>query len=176
MPDIQKFLGIDSTTGLDTWLLPTTTGGNPSDEGKLLALGTGGTLDETVLPSGLGVSVKKITASENLSSNDIVNVWVDSEAETEDKLRVRKANASDLAKYACGYVETAASADAEVSVYFEGQFTSTSSASHLFLSITDGTAGAFNSGAKFRQLVGRRVGNNKYEFIQGDITILNSDE
>jgi hypothetical protein len=172
MPDVQKILTVDFATGLNALITPTVTGGSTSAAGQIVALDTDGTLNESLLPSGLGVSVVTAKASEDITADSIVNLY----KEGADWL-VRNAIGTDASKYAVGFIKSTVVEDAEsVDVYLEGRFTFTSTSNHLFLTTTAGTPGVYDlddGNLKIRQLVGRRVGENLYEFIQGDITLLN---
>lgn len=86
------------------------------DAGKLVALDTGGKLDVSVLPTGVGADTVTAVASENLSAGDFVNLW--SNAGT---FSVRKADATTNGKPADGYVTAAVTSGATATVYKDGQ-------------------------------------------------------
>ncbi len=89
-----------------------------SDAGKLVALGTDGRLDPTVMPTGIGADTAAIEASEALSAGDFVNIWNDA-----GTAKVRKADASTTGKEAHGFVLDAFSSGQNATVYFEGRNT-----------------------------------------------------
>lgn len=82
------------------------------DSGKLVALDASGKLDESVLPVGIGADVKVANAGENLAAGDFV--YIDASGD------VRKADASNTAKLAIGFVLSAVTAASDATVYMEG--------------------------------------------------------
>jgi hypothetical protein len=172
MPDsvVRPYLGIGDN-GQNIKRFPAIAGGG-SAAGEIVALGSDGKLANSMLPSGLGVAIQRHKASENVVG--LVNIWYDSTAnENEGGWFVRKADASDATKFASGYVKESVTSGEDVDVYLEGTYTLTSNLPEVYLSKTPGGAGAYDSTAAIRQLVGRRVSLNTYAFIHGDITILN---
>lgn len=81
------------------------------DGGSILALDESGRLDPSVLPTGVGVQVDIIPASEALDSGDYVNIFDDAGV-----AKVRKADNSN-GRYADGFVLTAVATSADASVY-----------------------------------------------------------
>lgn len=100
------------------------------DAGKIVALDGTGKLDSTVMPTGIGADVASITAGENLSAGDLVNIYDDSGA-----FKVRKADAATN-KPAHGFVLSAATSGNAATVYFEGTNAQVTglSAGYLYLS------------------------------------------
>jgi len=88
------------------------TSAGAGDSGKIPALDTDGRLNSSVMPSGFGAEVKVVTASENLAAGDFVNLHVSS------GLKVRKADASNPAKFAVGYVLAAVTSAASATIYY----------------------------------------------------------
>lgn len=87
------------------------------DAGKIVALGADGKLASNMMPPGIAAdSAASLTASENLSAGNLVNIWNDG-----GTLKVRKADASSAAKSADGFVTAAYDADdTDVEVIFDG--------------------------------------------------------
>lgn len=91
------------------------TSAGAADGGKLVALADDGTLDPSLLPTGVGADTLTVTTSEALAAGDFVNLW-DSTG-----LKARKADASGGdGKRAWGFVKKAATSGAQALVYFEG--------------------------------------------------------
>jgi len=68
------------------------------DAGKIPALDSAGKLNANMMPTGVDIEVSTITASEDLSGGDFVNVWESTGA------KARKADATTAGKEATGFV------------------------------------------------------------------------
>lgn len=90
-----------------------------SEAGDIVALGTDGKLDESVLPVGVGPDVKVAPASENLSAGDYVNLFDAGSG----VVNARLADNSN-GREAHGFVKDAVTSPANATVYFEGANTS----------------------------------------------------
>lgn len=88
------------------------TSAGAGDSGKIPALDTDGRLNSSVMPSGFGAEVKIVEASENLAAGDFVNLHVSA------GLKVRKADASNPAKFAIGYVLAAVTSGQNATIYY----------------------------------------------------------
>lgn len=88
------------------------------DAGSIVALGSDGRLDPSVMPTGIGADTSTLPASEDLSGGDFVNVWNDGGV-----MSARKADASSVGKEADGFVLDAVSMGQPATVYFEGRNT-----------------------------------------------------
>ncbi|WKZ86361.1 hypothetical protein N5B55_05245 [Ralstonia pickettii] len=122
--------------GTDGTLHDTVTGATvTSAPNRLVKLDASGRLDATVLPNGLGADTAVIVASEALSAGDYVNIW-----DNAGTAKVRKADASAVGKEAHGYVTAAYASGAAATVYFEGTNSNVSGqvAGPVFLSVTAG--------------------------------------
>lgn len=127
---VQKFLAL--AAGKLKEFAATVTSAGAGDDGKIVALDSTGKIDESMLPVGVGADTKQLTASENLSAGDFVNIWDDS-----GTAKVRKADASSTSKEAHGFVLAAVTSSANATVYFEGtntQLSGLSPAAKYFLS------------------------------------------
>ncbi len=91
----------------------TATSAGAGDAGKIPQLDSGGRLDSTLMPVGIGADTASITASEALSAGDVVNIHAGG---------VRKADASN-GRQVHGFVIAAVASSAQATVYFEGRIT-----------------------------------------------------
>ena len=110
----DKFLQVGTTGNLEE-KEAIVVGGSAENAGSIVALDENGKLDDTVMPVGIGAETKVITASENLSANDVVNIYDDA-----GTVKVRKANATDDTKPAHGYVKDAVTSGSQAVVYTDG--------------------------------------------------------
>jgi len=163
----NKYLAINSN-GQNVLTEANATSSGASDAGKIAALNANGKLDESLLPPGIGAEVTVLPAFEALNANDIVSVFQDS-----GTWKARKADATDVTKAAVGFVTAATTAGANASIYLQGAVTnSTSTGNELFLSKTAGAAGDFDATAKYRQSLGYRLSGTTFNFVPGEILIL----
>lgn len=132
---MQKFITIDSNGKQKLTDVGVTTSTGATDSGKAAVLGADGKLDTTLFPTGFGADAVMMTAYENLSAGNFVNVFDDGGA-----FKVRKADATSAGKEATGFVLDAVSATQPVKVYFEGTNTGVTgvTAGAVFLSSTAG--------------------------------------
>jgi hypothetical protein len=143
----------------------TTTSAGAGDAGKFVGLDGAGKLDTSVMPVGIGADTKSLTASENLSAGDLVNVWNDA-----DTAKARKADASSACKRAHGFVLSSVTSGATATVYFEGTITGLSSltiAGTYFLSaVTPGviTTTAPSTAGHIVQQVGVAISSTELSF------------
>ena len=131
----SKFLALVS--GRIREVIATVTSTGVSDDGKIVALGTDGRLDASVMPVGIGAEVKSIQASENLSASNLVNIW-----NSAGQFRVRKADATTAGKEANGFVLSAVTSGQNALVYLEGSITGLGGLTpgRYYLSTTPGEA------------------------------------
>jgi hypothetical protein len=128
-----------AATGFAEEVAATVASAGAGDDGKIVALDASGKLDSTVMPAGVGSDSKTMTAGENLSAGNLVYI---SSADG----KVYKADATNSAKFAVGFVLAAITANATGTVYFEGSITGLSSltaGTTYFLSAS--TAGAVSA-------------------------------
>jgi hypothetical protein len=85
------------------------------DAGKIPALDSAGKLNANMMPTGVDIEVSTITASEDLSGGDFVNVWESTGA------KARKADATTAGKEATGFVLAAVTSGNPATVYLPGQ-------------------------------------------------------
>lgn len=105
----------------------TVTSAGAGDAGKIPALDSSGKLDNSLMPSGIGVDTEVMATSENLSAGDLVNIWNDGGTR-----KARKADASN-GRRAHGFVLSSSTSPNNATVYMSGDITGLSS-------LTPGTA------------------------------------
>lgn len=113
----KKFVRRDTTTGKFTVISGVQTSAGAGNAGDIPALDDNGKLDTSLMPTGIGPEVKVLTASENLSAGDFVNIWDDSGT---PKARKADATAASGAKAADGFVLAAVTSGNPATVYLEG--------------------------------------------------------
>ena len=151
---MAKYLKQENGSIKEEAAINTSTGAG--DAGKIPALGSGGRLDISMMPAGMGADTASVVASENLSAGDLVNIYDDSGTS-----KCRKADATTAGKEAVGFVLTVVNAAENATVYFEGcndQLTSLT-AGVQFLSTTAGgvTSTAPSASGNIVQRVGYAV-------------------
>lgn len=112
----SKFLALVS--GRIREVFATVTSAGAVDDGKIVALDATGRLDNSVMPVGIGTETKSITATENLSAGNLVNIW-----NSAGQFRVRKADATSAGKEAHGFVLSSVYSGTVAEVYLEGTIT-----------------------------------------------------
>lgn len=157
---LQEKAGADVSTGV-------------ADAGKIVALGSNGRLDPSMMPVGFGDDTQSIIASESLAAGDFINAWDDAGV-----LKVRKADASAAGKEADGYVLDAIPSGQAGLVYFEGRNTSLTGlvlGARYYLSATQpgkSTSTPPTGTGKVVQYLGRAVGATQLSFEATDGVIL----
>jgi hypothetical protein len=99
---VLKDVGIQSSAGI-------------ADADKAVVTDATGRIDMTFLPDGIGDDAVMYTASENLGSGDLINIWDDA-----GTFKVRKADAAVSGKVCQGFVKSSAVANSSVKVFFDG--------------------------------------------------------
>lgn len=130
--DAEKIPSTNASGVLDPSLLNASTTGN----NKVLMTNGSGQIDPSTLPAGVGAATATITASENLTANDLVNIWNDGGTE-----KVRRADATTVGKECSGYVLAGVSAGSPATVYFTDRITGLSGktpGARQYLSTTPG--------------------------------------
>lgn len=98
--------------GIATEVLGIQTSAGAGNAGDVAVLDDNGRFDTSMMPAGFGAETKSITASEALAAGDFVNIW------NSTGVKVRKADATNIAKKAHGYVLAAVSSSATATVYY----------------------------------------------------------
>jgi hypothetical protein len=116
--DADKLIVLNASGILDDSIINASVTSSPN---KIPKLNNAGTLDITVLPTGIGPDTAAITASEALSAGDLINVW-----NSAGDARARRADASTSGKLANGFVLASVLSAGVATVYFEGTNTACS--------------------------------------------------
>lgn len=165
----SKFLALVSGRIRET--VATVASSGIADDGKIVALGTDGRLDASVLPVGIGAETKLIQASENLSAGNLVNIW-----DSGGQFRVRKADASISGKEANGFVLSSVTSGQNASVYLEGTITGLAGLlpGRYYLATSPGeiTATAPAASGNVVQYIGEAVSTTEVTFERNDGIIL----
>lgn len=163
--DAEKIVATNAAGVLDDTLLNAATSGGD----KTLKTLPDGTLDPSVMPTGIGADVKNMPASEALAAGDVVNIWSDAGV-----VKARKADATAEGKEAHGFVKAAFAANAEAAVYFEGRITGltglTPGARQYLSAATPGaiTGAAPNAAGNVVQWVGDAVSATELDFEKSE--------
>ena len=136
---VRKYLKIDTTDGKTKEEASVNVSGGPPDEGKIPALDSGGKLDLTMMPTGIGPDLKNLPVGVDVAAGDFVTVYDDA-----GTLKVKPALADASTTQADGFVKETVTAGNPVSVYFEGvndQVSGHTPGDRVFLSeVTPGAA------------------------------------
>lgn len=140
------------------------------DSGKIIALDEAGRIDNSMMPVGIGTDTGAVTASENLSAGDFVNIWNSTGA------KVRKADATTAGKRAHGFVLASVTSGNTATVYFEGTNTAVTGQipGEVFLSTTAGlsTATAPSASGNVVQRIGFAISATAINFQAGEAITL----
>lgn len=165
----SKFLAL--VGGRIREVIATVTSGGVVDDGKIVALGSDGRLDSSVLPVGVGIETKSIQASENLGAGNLVNIW-----NSGGEFRVRKADATAAGKEAQGFVLSSVLSGQTAQVYLEGTVTGLTGLTpgRYYLSTTPGeiTPTPPSNTGNVVQYVGNAVSTSELTFEATDGVIL----
>lgn len=164
----NKFLAL--VGGRIREIIATVTSSGVADDGKVVALGTDGRLDLSLMPVGLGADTKSIMASETLNAGDLVNIW------NSGGFKVRKADATTAGKEANGFVLASVASSATALVYLEGTITGLGgiSPTRMYLSTTAGamTDTPPTASGNVVQYIGNGVSATEVTFEPADGVIL----
>ena len=165
----SKFLALVS--GRIKEVIATAVSTGIADDGKIVALGTDGRLDSSVMPVGIGAETKAIQASETLSAGDLVNIW-----DSGGTFKVRKADATAAGKEAHGFVLSAANINTIATVYLEGTITGFTglNPTRYYLSTTPGsiTSNPPTGSGNVVQFIGPAVSSTEISFEATDGIVL----
>ena len=113
-----------------------------TEANKIVALGTDGKLDSSVMPTGIGADTSVLSASEALSAGDIVNIY-----NAAGTAKCRKADCSN-GRRAHGFVLAVVAQDADATVYKDSTITGlTIAAADVGIPYYLSTGGAFSKTA-----------------------------
>lgn len=114
---------------------PITQSTGAADAGKVGALGVDGKYHSSMMPAGSGYDVFVLPSAEAIPAGSLVNIFTEGGV-----AKIRRADASDPAKFAHGFILTAnTTAGNNSTVYFEGinnQFSGLTAGAKYFLSAT----------------------------------------
>lgn len=165
----SKFLALVS--GRIREIVATVASSGVADDGKIVALGADGRLDNSVLPVGIGAETKLIQASENLSAGNLVNIW-----DSGGQFRVRKADASVAGKEANGFVLASVTSGQSAQIYLEGTITGLAGLlpGRYYLATAPGemTSSAPAASGNVVQYIGEAVSTTEVTFERNDGIIL----
>lgn len=160
---MAKFLKI-GTSGLVAEESTVTAGGG-ANANKIPALDSNGQLAESMMPSGIGADTVVVPTSENLSANEMVNLYNNSGAIT-----ARKADAGTNKYQANGYVKASTTSPANATIFLDGTcpgtFAATDAGKPVFLSDTAGTTTLtpVSGSGKLHQLIGYVTSTTGFDF------------
>ncbi len=117
----NKYLAYNESTGAIERIEATTSSAGAGDAGEIVALDGTGRIDNTMMPVGIGSPTKSLTAGENLTAGDFINVYDDTGTP-----KMRKADASN-GRRADGFVLAAVNEGDPGTAYLEGINTELSS-------------------------------------------------
>lgn len=169
----NTYLDVDGATGRKVQKEAVDASAGAGDAGKIPALNGAGKFDPSFFPTGIGPEVRTITASENLAAGDLVNIHEST------GFKVRKADATNPAKQADGFVLAAVTSGQPATVWPEEAIITGLSgieAKTYFLSATAGLftddppAGAGN----LVQEIGRGISATEIMFRPGEPVTLAS--
>lgn len=152
------------STNAQGYLDPTLINAATTGASKVLQTLPDGTIDPSVLPTGIGADVKNMPASEALAANDLVNVWNDA-----GTAKARKADATTEGKEATGFVKAAVALNGQAAVYFEGRISGLSGLTpgqrqYLAISAGQSTPTAPSAAGNVVQWVGDAVSATEIDF------------
>lgn len=168
----EKFLERNSTTGIVTENEGLVVSTGAGDAGKIPALDSGGKLDLSLMPTGIGPATQSILASENLSAGDFVNVY--NNAGTPN---VRLADSSN-SRRADGYVLSSVTSGNNATVYFEGannQLSGLTAGQRLYLGTlgnATATVPTVGGGDQIHQYLGRALNTTTMDVELDDEIVL----
>lgn len=163
----NKYLAVGSG-GMQEEVELITSSAGAGSSGKGIALDAAGLLSLTFMPVGIGPDIKELTAGEAISAGDFVNLYDDT------GIKVRKADASDAAKQADGFVLAGIESAAAGNVYFEGinnQLSGLTPGSKYFLSATsagDAATAVPSTTNHIVQYLGKAISATEISFEPGD--------
>lgn len=132
---------------------------------QIVALDSGGHLDPSVLPTGVGADVVVAPSSENLTAGQFVNVYNNTGA-----LNVRKADATNNTKPCHGFVLVSVTSPANATVYLLGSLNNQQSGltigSDYWLDTTPGgiTTTSPTTSGNISQFIGRALATTTIQF------------
>ena len=112
--DANKIVQTNGSGILDDTLVNTATVGGIGSANKRLQLNAQGVLDASVMPAGFGEETQSFVCSENLTSGNAVQIWIDTGV-----AKVRKAD-NATGRPADGYIKASYTVGQTATMYKEG--------------------------------------------------------
>jgi len=163
---------IQLVNGKLTQVEATVVSAGAGDAGEVVALGSDGRLDTSVMPVGIGPDTKVLVASENIGAGKYVNIWDD--AGTAKARLADNSNSRD----AHGFLKDAVLSGANALVYFEGandDLSALTPGSRYYLATAGGvtaTPPTFAGGATISQFLGVAISATEVNTDIDDCVIL----
>lgn len=160
---MAKYVSLQ-TNGSQKEVLGLTTSSGATDAYKIVQTNAAGTIDITLMPTGVGPETSALVAGENLSAGNLVEVYNNAGTST-----VRKADASN-GRLAKGFVLAAVTSGQQATVYFEGTITGLTGlvpGDKVFLSASTAgaaTATAPTTAGHYVQQVGFAITSSTFSF------------
>lgn len=136
---------------------------------SIVATGSDGKLDITLMPTGVAAETTVCTTSENIAAGSFVNLYLNGGV-----LTARKADATATGKEAHGFVLATTTSGTNATVYFESntnsQMTGLTIGADYWLDTTAGgvTVTAPTATGNVNQYIGRALSTTSLIFINGD--------
>lgn len=154
-------------SGVPTDTLALTASAGAGDAGRVPKLDSGGKLDASMMPTGIGAETRTVQASENLAAGDLVNFHFATGP------RMRKADATTPGKKAHGFVLTSVTSGTSGTVYPEQAvitgLTGITTGAEQFLATTAGgrTESSPTAAGQVSQSVGFGISTTEVLFSMG---------
>ncbi len=132
--DAEKIVATAASTGI---LHDSIMGAAETGNSVVVKTKSDGTLDPTIMPSGVGADTLSVVTSENLAAGNLVNLY-----DNAGTLTARKADATAEGKECWGFVLAGTTSPAAATVYFDGKITGLSSLTPGARQFVHTTAGA----------------------------------
>lgn len=143
----------------------TVASGGVGNAAKVPHLDANGQIAESMMPSGIGADTVVLATSENLSANDLVNIY-----NATGTMTARKADAGTNKYQAHGYVKASTTSPADATIYLDGAcpgtFIAADAGKPVFLSATPGTSTLtpVTGTGKIHQIVGYVISTTAFDF------------
>ena len=167
--DAEKIVATAAGTGI---LADSIMGAAETGTSVVVKTKSDGTLDPSIMPSGIGADTASVVTSENLSAGNLVNLYDNAGTPT-----ARKADATVEGKECNGFVLAGTTSPAAATVYFEGKITGLTGltpGARQFVDTTPGltTQTAPSTAGNVAQCVGTAISATAISFeVQEPVTI-----
>ncbi len=155
-----------SINGVTQMVVPAVTSSGASTGGAIVALGSNGLLDPSVMPSGIGATTVTAVTSAAISAGQLVNFY-----SVSGTLTVRPADSTAAGSEANGFATAAVASGATGSFNVSGLVTGLSGltigATYFLGAVGGATAVAPSTAGNIIQPVGKAISATSLEFVQG---------